>query len=119
MGSYVATRDVPIIRSAIDNSLISANFFVSVIRLVCLSNLQQNIYNWRAVTSLLMVKFLAIQFVAKKPYFMKNTEVDTYPAGSLLLLKCQYVCIYNLTDDETFELWDSSNLIFATFTKQK
>ena len=38
----------------------------------------------------------------------------TYAAGSLLLLKCQYVFITYVIDDETFELWDSSNLIFAT-----
>ena len=26
------------------------------------------------------------------------------------------ICIYNLTDDETFNLWDTSNLILVTFT---
>ena len=35
-----------------------------------------------------------------------KTEVDTYIAAAY----CLKVLIYNQTDDETFELWDSSNL---------
>ena len=28
------------------------------------------------------------------------------------------ICIYNLTDDETFSLWDGSDFVFVTYTKQ-
>ena len=46
----------------------------------------------------------------------KNTEVYTYIAAA-----CYYyvlICIYNLTDDETFSLWDGSDFIFTIYTKQ-
>ena len=64
-------RDVLIIGSAINN----ANFFISVIRLVCLSNLQQIRYNWRAATSLLIIKSVGGQLVAKKPYLIKTLRL--------------------------------------------
>ena len=48
-----STRDVPIIGSAISNSL--------YIR-----------YNWWAVTSLMIIKFLGSHLVAKKPYLIKT-----------------------------------------------
>ena len=60
-----------------------------------------------------MIKFLGGQEAT--PY--ENTEVDTYTAPAYCYRVI--ICIYNLTDDETFELWDSSKLIFATYRKQK
>ena len=55
--------------------------------------------------------------VAKKLYLTKTLRLTLILQQHTLTEVS--ICIYNLTDDETFELWDSSNLIFATFTKQK
>ena len=41
-----------------------------------------------------------------------NTEVSTYSSVN------NYIFI-NLTDDEIFNLWDTSNLILVTFTEQQ
>ena len=61
------------------------------------------------------MKFLGSQLVAKKPFPIKTLRL-TFMLQHPTFIEVS-ICIYNLTDDETFELWDSSNLIFATFTK--
>ena len=55
--------------------------------------------------SLLLITFLG---VARKPYLTQTLRLA-------LDLLCQYVFNYNLTDDETFNLWDTSNLILGDF----
>ena len=60
--------------------------------------------------------FLGGQVVARKPYLiqtLKLTLVLSQPTYTEVLL-----CIYNLTDDEIFNLWDTTNLILGTFTEQ-
>ena len=41
--------------------------------------------------------------------YVKGQEVSFH--NNLVLL----ICIYNLTDDETFNLWDTFNLILGHF----
>ena len=48
------------------------------------------------------------------PY--ENTEVYTSIAAAYIYKVL--ICIYNLTDDETFSLWDGSDFVFAIYTKQ-
>ena len=47
------------------------------------------------------------------PY--ENTEVYTYIAATYSYQ--MLICIYNLTDDETFSLWDGSDFVFVIQSK--
>ena len=74
-------------------------------------------YNWRGVTSVLIIKFLGSHLVAKKPYLMKTLRL-TLTLQQPIFTECSNVFTYNLTDDETFSLWDSADFTFAAYTKQ-
>ena len=50
------------------------------------------------------------------PY--ENTEVNTYTAAAYFNSVNNLICIYSLSDDETFNLWVNLNFIFATYAKQ-
>ena len=55
----------------------------------------------------LLIKFLGGLVVAKKPYLMQTVRLALrleQPTCMELL-----ICIYNLTNDETFILWDTFN----------
>ena len=56
---------------------------------------------------LLVIKFLDGSVVAKKPYLMQKVRL----ALRLEQPTCVEVliCIYNLTNDETLNLWDTFN----------
>ena len=68
----IPSRDVLMTGSVIGNGLY---WLVSVIRSVCVSNLQQIRYNWWAVASVPLIKFLHSQGLAKKPYLMKTLRL--------------------------------------------
>ena len=86
---------------------------------------------WWAVTSLLVIKFLGGQLVARKPYLMQTYIVAAYfykndyvcrPEGKGVCIRQIIIAhvityTYNLTDDDIFNLWDTSNLILVTFTE--
>ena len=67
--------------------------------------------------SLLVIEFLGGQVVARKPYLMQTLRLAL--AMQQPIFNKVSICIYNLTDDEVFNLWDMSNHILVTFTEQQ
>ena len=68
-------------------------------------------YNYNLVALgnylLVLIKFLDGMVVAKKPYLMQTVRLTLrleHPTCIEVL-----ICIYNLTNDETFHLWDTFN----------
>ena len=76
---------------------------------------QQIRYNWWAVTSLLVIRIWVISWWTRSHTNLIKTEVDAYiPAAYCYEL---LISIYSLTDNETFNLWETSNF-FAPDTEQ-
>ena len=108
-------RDVLIIGSAISNSLHRQIFCISYrISLYIKSPAdiiggQLQVY-WS-------LNFWVVSWWPRSPTLWKHWGWHLYCRQPTLTEVS--ICIYNLTDDEIFELWDSSNLVFATFTMQR
>ena len=84
---HIKTRDVPIIGLAISNSLYQNIFSYQLSDWFVHQTLPQIRYKWWAVTSLLIIKFLGCQLVAKEPYHM-NTLRLTLTLQQPTVTKC-------------------------------
>ena len=57
--------------------------------------------------------FCVVLVVARKPYLTQTLRLALKTVAAYFIEVL--ICIYNLTDDETFNLWDTSNLILGDF----